>query len=123
MPPASPRSTAAWYLALDWRRHYRPQAPPWMRDLLRTDILLSAMFRNARAMAVTARSLSDAIGSPDWIEGSPYRGQWYFHLYRTPGEMLTSTMHFLVTDGRLSQGGTNHMLSFKNHAAKRKCRS
>src|ERR1700722_1447527 len=46
--------TVDWYLALDWKRHMRPKARDWIRELLRTDILLSAMFKASHDMAVTA---------------------------------------------------------------------
>ncbi len=119
---ASYTPTLDWYLSLDWQRHARPKAVYWIRELLRTDIIMSAMFKSSHRRTVTIAGLVAVIGAPDWVEGSLMRGAVYYRLYRMPGDPNQGAMYFGVVDRTIRDGGTNAMSYFKVRSALRTCR-
>jgi hypothetical protein len=112
--------TVQWLLSLNWNRHYRANAPYWVKNLLKTDILMSAMFLAYHKRDPSLETLVSVIGVPDWIEGTRRTGEVYYELYRIPGSLYRETMLFYVHHGRIVSGGTNNIFMFKLHSARRR---
>jgi hypothetical protein len=114
------RQSPQWYTSLNWQRHYAIKRPDWLKALRKSDIVLSAMFKASRKQFPRVSCLLNVIGPPDWIEGGHRNGALYYKLYRGPGFPHYLYMMLDVRNGVIVDGGSNLMMYFKPHSAKRR---
>ncbi len=106
-----------WYLNLNWGKWYSDNLRGWAKDVRKTDILMSAMFRAYKKQVVLIDSVIRHVGNPDWIEGNYRNGLLLYKLYRRADvDYYQQYMAFFVINGVLHKdNGTNLRLQFSRH--------
>ena len=112
------REDVDWYINLQWKTWYSERNIGWQKEIRKTDILMSAMFKASKKMNVKTSNLIEVIGYPDFFMGTSYTGMLFYKMFRRIDvEHTYNYMLFISSFGRiLPNAGTNHIWKFNGMA-------
>ena len=112
------RNDINWYLKLNWNNWYSKNINGWNKDIRRTDVLMSAMFKSSKKMEIKTSLLIETIGYPEFCMGTSFRGLLFYKMFRRIDiDPIYNYMLFVSYFGNIQpNGGTNHIRKFNGMA-------